>query len=412
MSRQLTRRLLLAGGLGLAAGPVLATGRAAAADPPLRLGVLVARTGALVEHGRQQALGVQRRADTLNGSGGHGAGHGAAAQLELLLQDAGDSAASARDAVSRLLDRGVHGIVGPAAGWLDDAAAAAAQYACTPIVLPSPGTAPTLPYAFRSGPTDAQVYRALLAAMTGTGERAAAVLRLDARDSPQLRETADAAAAGRGARIVSTETVPVDATGLADKLKALLAATPEALLLDLPGPLAAQAAAAARTAGWTGPVLSTPDAVQPAFPQLAGDAAEGVRAVSPWLPVAGEAAEALPQWPALRRFAEEFGAAYGPAGASAGYAADAVTLLHQAFLGHRDRKAARDQLEAACCVGVTGVFNMTADDHAGLAGDALTVVTSRAGEWTTRPATPGTPPPPPAPPAPPLPPASPPPPAP
>lgn len=384
MSRQLTRRSVLAAGLGLAAAPLLPAHRSAAAEPPLRVGVLAARTGGLVEYGRQHLLGAQRRADGLNGVAGHGGTH-PAAQLELLLQDVGDTPATAREAVSRLLDRGVHAIVGPPAGWLDDAVTGTAQAACTPLVLPATGPAPSSPYAFRSAPTDAQVHRALLAAMTAGGRHAAGVLRLDARDTPALRETLAAEAAGQGARIVATEPVPLDGTGLADKVKALLAATPEALLLDLPAPLAAAAVAAAKTAGWTGPVLSTPDAASVTFHQLAGDAAAGVRAVGPWLPVAAEAPETLPHWSSVRRFAAELGTVPAP---SAGYAADAVTLLHQAFLGHRDKMAARDQLERACCVGVTGVFNMTADDHAGLAPDALTVLTSRAGAWTTLPPAP------------------------
>ncbi|MFD0593293.1 ABC transporter substrate-binding protein [Catellatospora coxensis] len=214
--------------------------------------MLAARTGGLVEHGRQHLLGAQRRADGLNGAAGHGGAH-PAPQLELLLQDVGDTPATAREAVSRLLDRGVHAIVGPPAGWLDDAVTGTAQAACTPLVLPATGPAPGSPYAFRSAPTDAQVHRALLAAMTAGGQRAAGVLRLDARDTPALREALAAEAAGQGARIVSTEPVPLDGTGLADKVKALLAATPEALLLDLPASLAAAAAAAAKTGAGPAP---------------------------------------------------------------------------------------------------------------------------------------------------------------
>jgi len=33
-------------------------------------------------------------------------------------------------------------------------------------------------------------------------------------------------------------------------------------------------------------------------------------------------------------------------------------------------------------VGVCGVYNLAADDHSGLAADALTVLTSKAGKWT------------------------------
>ncbi|GHJ48075.1 hypothetical protein Cs7R123_54170 [Catellatospora sp. TT07R-123] len=382
MSRRLTRRTALISALGLAAAPLL-PGRAAAALAPLRLGLLTSPAD------NQLLFGVQQRAAALGGGGAHGM----ATPIELLTQDVGQTATSAREAVSLLLDRGVHGIVGPAAGWLGEAAAAEADRACTPIVLPAPGAAPELAYAFRSAPTDAQIHRALFTAMTGAGQRAAGVLRLAPRDTPALRDTVAAEAAARGAWVAATELLPADAAGLADRIAALLAATPDALLLDLPAALAAQAVTAARAASWTGPVFTTPDAVQPAFGQLAGPAAEGVRAVSPWLPVAAEAPEALPQLTAVRRFAERLAGAGGPADPLAGYAADAVTLLNQAFLGHRDRRTAREQLESTCCIGVTGIYNMMADDHVGLAPEALIPVTAHDGGWTTAAAPPAATPP-------------------
>ncbi|MBV1852722.1 ABC transporter substrate-binding protein [Catellatospora tritici] len=394
MSRQLTRRTALISGLGLAAVPLLRPGPAGAALPPLRLGVLTSQAAASADYGRQLLVGVQQRVAALAGTGGHGM----AAPIELLTQDIGQTASTAREAVSRLLDQGVHGIVGPAVGWLSAAAAAEADRACTPIVLPAIGAAPDLPYVFRSAPTDAQVHRALFTAMTGAGRDTAGILRLAPRDTPALREAVDAEAAARGARVAATEAAPADATGLADRVAALLAVTPGALVLDLPAALAGQAAGAARAASWTGPILTTPDAVLPAFQQAAGPAAEGVQAVSPWLPVAGAAAEALPQLMAVRRFAERLLGAGGQADPVAGYAADAVTLLNQAFLGHRDRRTAREQLESACCIGVTGVYNMMPDDHVGLTDDALTMVTSRSGRWTTiTPEPPAATPPPPAP---------------
>jgi branched-chain amino acid transport system substrate-binding protein len=45
----------------------------------------------------------------------------------------------------------------------------------------------------------------------------------------------------------------------------------------------------------------------------------------------------------------------------------------------------REPLEGTCCVGVCGVYNLTAEDHADLADDALVVATSKAGNWTVVP---------------------------
>jgi len=57
------------------------------------------------------------------------------------------------------------------------------------------------------------------------------------------------------------------------------------------------------------------------------------------------------------------------------------------LLGIRERadQMAREQLESTCCVGVCGVYNLTAEDHAGLADDALVVATSKAEKWTVVP---------------------------
>ena len=45
------------------------------------------------------------------------------------------------------------------------------------------------------------------------------------------------------------------------------------------------------------------------------------------------------------------------------YGADAVTLLHQAFDGHRDKARAREALESAVFVGAVGVSAMTPTNH-------------------------------------------------
>jgi len=132
------------------------------------------------------------------------------------------------------------------------------------------------------------------------------------------------------------------------------------------------------TAGWTGPILLAPEGVHPAFHTTAGDAAEGVQAVGPWLIAADSAPDSVPNLATMRRFTEGFTPDNGSANPAADFGADAVSLTYLAFLGHRDRKMAREQLESTCCVGVCGVYNITADDHAGLAEDALVVATSKA----------------------------------
>lgn len=52
-----------------------------------------------------------------------------------------------------------------------------------------------------------------------------------------------------------------------------------------------------------------------------------------------------------------------------------------AFLGERDRKAGREQLENACRTAVCGAYAMTAANHAGLASKALVTAVMQDGVW-------------------------------
>ncbi|HET6214011.1 MAG TPA: hypothetical protein VFE14_14195, partial [Micromonosporaceae bacterium] len=104
---------------------------------------------------------------------------------------------------------------------------------------------------------------------------------------------------------------------------------------------------------------------------------------APWLAAPAQAPETTPNLATMHRFTEGFQATNGPVGPHAGYGADAIALLNLAYLGHRDRKMAREQLEDACCVGVTGVFNNTAQQHAGLSDGSLVPLVSKGGVWTT-----------------------------
>lgn len=396
MASGLSRRSALGGGLALlfttplyAGTPALgspARSRAESEQSPLRLGVLTHPAGPLAAHDKRQLLGIRQRAEQLNAAGGHG-GHGGA--VELLVRDAGADEKSAAAAASALLDEGVHALIGTSVAWLGKGVLDQCQLGCTPVIVPSSGIVPAMPYAFQSAPGVHQVMGALMKAAKAGGASKIAHLGMDKLLPPEVLELAKNAADGQGLEVAGVEQFPLDATDLKDAVGKAVAAQPDALLLSA---LPAQSGAAvkeARAAGFTGPILLTPEGVHPEFHATAKEAAEGVQAAGPWVMTADatpdSVPDAVPNAPTVRRFAAGFVPENGPANPAAGFGADAVSLTHLAYLGHRDRKAAREQLEKMCCVGVCGVYNITADDHAGLADDALVVATSTAGRWTVPP---------------------------
>jgi branched-chain amino acid transport system substrate-binding protein len=225
------------------------------------------------------------------------------------------------------------------------------------------------------------VIRELMRAAKGAGAQKIALLSLEPLGTePYLRRVQQQATA-QGLALTGAERFGLDATDLTAPVQAALAGQPDALVVNALPPYDVMVVRAARAAGWQGTLLLPPSAAHPGFHPGAGPAAEDATLIAPWLAAPDQAPTALPNGPTMRRFSESFAAVNGAAGSHAGYGADAVSLLHLAYLGHRDRKAAREALEQMCCVGVSGVFNMTGANHAGLDQAALTTLTSRGGRW-------------------------------
>jgi len=354
----ITRRMVIAGGLALLATPAWASRAAAMPQSPLRIGVVADLTGPLSRMGKQIQTGIGTRAEALGG------GHGGMSMFELLMAD---KAADERAAVAGLLEQGVHALAGSG-----EAVAEAGNTSCTPTLL-FDGTA-SGPFVFQAGPSAAQVSRAQLAAVKQAGLTKAGQLSAAPADPESF--------AAHGLTFTGAQLIPLDAAGLAPQAQAVADEEPEAVIVNAPPPLEALAVKDLRTAGFAGPIFCSPSATDPGFQAAAGEAAaEGVKAVSPWLPAVAEAPENLPHQPMMKRFADGYLMAHGRPGAHAGYAADALSLLHLAYLGHRDRKQAQAQLEQMCCIGVTGVYNMTPSKHDGLDPAALTTLVSNAGVW-------------------------------
>lgn len=350
MGSEISRRTLLASGLAFLSTPVLADQAFAMPMAPLRVGVL----STLPERTLQ---GVRHRADALNS---HHAG-----LVELI--------AAAEPTI--LLDQGVHAMIG--AG---EALSKMAEASCTPAILTTPGTPST--YVFQAGPTASHTNGALLNAVSQKRVGQLATTPIPSEDF-----------AARGLTPAGSEQVPSEATDLTRIAQQIVAAEPEAVIVNTLPLQDGIAVRDLRASGWTGPILCGPSAVHPSFHAIAGEAAEGVQAIGPWLAAPEQAPPDLPHLESMRRFAQSFTAAHGAPGSHAGFGADALSLLHLAFLGHRDRKQAQAQLAHMCCIGVTGVYNL---DRGGLSKDALTTFVSRAGAWTTEQPEPSPPQPPPA----------------
>jgi branched-chain amino acid transport system substrate-binding protein len=234
---------------------------------------------------------------------------------------------------------------------------------------------------FCAAATALQVPQQLLRSVAAASLHRVAVLIQDSLATDTVLAPFQQEAAGNGLDLVAVKPFQSSSATLADPLRVLIAAAPEAILIITPPPFNTRAVSDARALGWTGRLYCGPSAAYPDFIRMAGPAAEGVRVVAPWLMLGSRAPDTLPNSWAIQDFVQSFTSRYGPVGAYAGYGADAVAMVHRAYIGHRDRARAREILEHMTYVGATGVFRMTPANHAGLDDSAITTVVVRDGTW-------------------------------
>ena len=139
-----------------------------------------------------------------------------------------------------------------------------------------------------------------------------------------------------------------------------------------------------RELGMDVPIIASHGIGTKQFIELAGNAANGVLFPSSRILVADQLSDDDPQKEVVQAYQKQFEEEYGyPASSFGGYAYDAFHMLIQAIeeVG-TDKAAIRDALEnTKDFVGISGIFNMSPEDHNGLGKDALVMIEIKDGEW-------------------------------
>jgi branched-chain amino acid transport system substrate-binding protein len=139
-----------------------------------------------------------------------------------------------------------------------------------------------------------------------------------------------------------------------------------------------------RDLGLEMPLLHSHGVGNPTFIELAGEAANGVILPIGKLTVAGQISDGDPQKEVLDSYISAYKNKYGELPNSfGGYAWDALYLLVDAIeKAGPERAAIRGQLEnTEHFTGVSGVFNLTENDHNGLGEDSMVLVQIENGAW-------------------------------
>jgi branched-chain amino acid transport system substrate-binding protein len=172
----------------------------------------------------------------------------------------------------------------------------------------------------------------------------------------------------------------VDMTAQLTKIKATDA---QAIVCWTIGPAGGIVAKNRNQLGMTQPLFQCHGQAEPIFIKVAGDAAEGVMMPATKIYVGEELDDTDPQKEKILQFVGAFTPKYGPPGVMVSYGADAAYIIVDALeKAGDDRAKIRDAIEnTQGYIGLSGIYNMSPEDHNGLTIKDVVMLKVEKGEF-------------------------------
>jgi branched-chain amino acid transport system substrate-binding protein len=191
-----------------------------------------------------------------------------------------------------------------------------------------------------------------------------------------------------GIEIVIEESFGTRDTDMTAQLTNAKNANPQALLAWTIGPAGSIIAKNKLQLGIDLPLFQCHGLPDPKYIELAGKASEGDRMPATKLMVADELPDSDPQKPVIQEFIRLYTEQYDfdkefPINTHSGYAWDAITIIANAMKSvGTDAQALRQAIEdTKGYVGISGTYNLTAEDHNGLGVDSMVIVEVTDGKF-------------------------------
>jgi branched-chain amino acid transport system substrate-binding protein len=190
-----------------------------------------------------------------------------------------------------------------------------------------------------------------------------------------------------GIEILIKESFGARDTDMTAQLTKAKNAAPQALVVWTTGPAGAITAKNVAQLGIDLPLFQCHGLPDPKYVELAGPAAEGNRMPATKLMVADELPDTDPQKAVIQEFiklyTEKGYAKQFPINTHSGYAWDAIMLVAKAIeKAGTEPEALRAAIESTQnYVGISGVYNLTPEDHNGLNVDSMVMVQVKGGKF-------------------------------
>jgi len=188
-----------------------------------------------------------------------------------------------------------------------------------------------------------------------------------------------------GLTIVANETFNVSDVDMTVQLTKIKGTDAQALICWTIGPPGSIVAKNVKQLDYKIPLIQCHGLPDPKYIELAGDASEGTIMPSTKLMVAAQLPDSDPQKKLLLDFINEYENVrkYGKVNTHSGYAWDALMLVADAVKkAGTDRERIRKEIEKTKkYVGISGIYNMSPEDHCGLSVDSMVMIKVAGGTF-------------------------------
>lgn len=379
--------LVIAAGLLLSGcgGSKDAGGKAGAGKEPYKIGAVVDISGPSSSLGVPERNTLQMLADKVNAAGGIN-GH----PLELTILDNKSDETEAVLSVKKLIsEQKVLAVIGcsssgPSMAMIDtvqkEKVPMISMAAASKIVEPATERA----WVFKTAQSDMVTVNRLMGYLKEKGLTKVAFLYMNNAYGDGGKMAFSAAAKTAGVELAAEEKFEATDKDMTPQLTRVKASGAQAAVVWAIPPSASIVTKNFKDLGLTIPLLHSHGVGNQSFIDLAQGAADGVILPIGKLAVAGQIPDSDPQKKILATYIDDYSKKFNsPPNSFGGYAWDAFNLLVNAIeKAGPDRAAIRDQLEKTQnFTGVSGIFNMSANEHNGLKEDSMVLVQIQNGQW-------------------------------
>ena len=368
----------------IALAGILVWGLAIAAEP-IKIGCLFDLSGPAGHIGTPSKYVAEMAVDRINKEGGVNG-----SQIVLIYGDSESDAGKAALQAKRLIEKEkVAALIGPTRTESAMAILNIVQKAGIPTVACVGGTPPVDPvrkWVFKSPQKTVTAVEKIYQYLQKQGIKKIAVITATDKFGEEGEKSLVRLADKYGISIVAAEKFDVKDSDMTVQLTKMKNTGAQALICWTIGPPGSIVAKNVKQLDFKIPLIQCHGLPDPKYLELAGAAANGTMMPSTKLMVPDQLADNDPQKKLILEFVNEYENVkkYGKVSTHSGYAWDAIMLVVNGMrkAGSTDPEKIRTAIEnTKDFVSISGIYNMSAEDHCGLGVDSMVMIEVKDGKW-------------------------------